>query len=274
MSMPARSASDEEIRLAFERIAVEAGRAVYELFKSGCAVDHKADKSPVTEADHAAEAIILRGLEKVLPTVPVVAEEAVSAGRIPGELGEQFLLVDPLDGTREFVSGKGDFTINIALVRGEAPAIGVVYAPVRGWLFSGRPGLAEKVEVDGDFNPAKRQPVRVRDIGPNPDVVASHSHRDAETDRLIAEMNAGNIVSVGSSLKFCMVAAGEADIYPRCGRTMQWDTAAGDAVLRAAGGLTSTMDGAPLRYGFREGDGEDRLANPHFIARGKQPVAA
>jgi 3'(2'), 5'-bisphosphate nucleotidase len=266
--MRAPRASDQHIVSTFELIALNAGRVACELFKAGCEVAHKADESPVTEADHAAEAIILAGLAESMSGVPVVAEEAVSAGNMPAHLGGEFLLVDPLDGTREFVSGKGDFTVNIALVRDGAPTIGVVYAPARGWLFSGRPGHAQKVEIDADYSVAGRRIVQVRECGAHPDVVASHSHRNAETDRMIAKMKAGSIIAVGSSLKFCLIAAGEADIYPRCSRTMQWDTAAGDAVLRAAGGMTSTMDGAPLTYGFRDGDSIDRMANPSFIARG------
>ena len=271
MIMPVPSARDENIQAAFEAIALDAGRAAYDLFKAGCKVTHKADASPVTEADRVAEAIILEGLASAFPEIPVVAEEAVASGQMPAHLGDEFILVDPLDGTREFVGGKGDFTINIALVRGGVPSIGVVYAPVRGWLFGGRPGYAEKAEVDADFRIVKRQQASARDCGAHPDVVASHSHRDAETDRLIAGLDAGNVVSIGSSLKFCLLAAGEADIYPRCGPTMQWDTAAGDAVLRAAGGLTATMDGAPLIYGYRDGEGARRLRNPSFIARGKVP---
>ncbi len=261
--------NDQEILAAFEPIAIEAGQAAYALFKAGCEVSHKSDASPVTEADEAAEKIILSGLAQAMPAYPVVAEEAVAAGTMPADLGREFILVDPLDGTKEFISGSGDFTINIALVRDGVPVVGVVYAPVRGWLFGGRPGYAEKAEIDADFRVSARHEVSARDCGERPDVVASLSHRDAETDRIISELNAGNILSIGSSLKFCLLAAGEADVYPRCGPTMQWDTAAGDAVLRAAGGLTSTMEGEPLTYGYREGEGAKRMLNPFFIARGK-----
>ena len=261
-------ASDEEIVSAFERIAIDAGRAAYALFKNGCKVEHKPDQSPVTEADRAAEEIIQRGLAEALPDIPVVAEEAVAEGVMPSALGDEFILVDPLDGTREFVGGRGDFTVNIALVRNAVPVIGVVYAPARGWLFAGRPGLAEKVVLDDKFEVSARHAVNVRECGEKLDILASHSHQDAQTESLIAGLKAGKIQAIGSSLKFCLLAAGEADIYPRCGPTMQWDTAAGDAVLRAAGGSTSTLDGAPLSYGYREGSGSSRLANPAFIARG------
>ena len=261
-------ASDEEIASAFERIAIEAGRAAYALFKNGCKVEHKPDMSPVTEADRVAEEIIQRSLSEALPGVSVIAEEAVADGEMPAELGDEFILVDPLDGTREFVGGRGDFTVNIALVRKSVPEIGVVYAPARGWLFAGRPGLAEKVVLDETFQTTSRHRVHVRQSGDALDILASHSHKDAETQHLIAAMKGGKVHTVGSSLKFCLLAAGEADVYPRCGPTMQWDTAAGDAVLRAAGGSTSTLDGAPLVYGYREGSGSSRLANPAFIARG------
>ncbi len=266
--MPAPVTTDEEIVAAFEAIALQAGRAAYELFKAGCEVKHKADASPVTEADELAEKIILEGLAKALPEIPVVAEEAVAAGSMPGDLGDAFILVDALDGTREFVKGNGDFTVNIALVRGGIPAVGIVYAPVRGWLFSGRPGHAEKAEIDKEFNVAGRKVVKCRQSAAQPHVVASQSHRDADTESLIERLNAAEVVAIGSSLKFCLLASGEADVYPRCGPTMQWDTAAGDAVLRAAGGLTATLDGVPLTYGYRAGEGAKRMANPGFIARG------
>ncbi|MBO6719092.1 MAG: 3'(2'),5'-bisphosphate nucleotidase CysQ [Rhizobiaceae bacterium] len=267
--MPAQTATDDELLSALKRIALKAGRAAHDLFIAGCAVGHKTDNTPVTEADNVAEAIILDGLSKTLPGITVVAEEAVSAGGMPVELGSEFLLVDPLDGTREFVGGKGDFTVNIALIRNGEPALGVVYAPVRGWLFAGRPGHAERADVDAASNASAARAIKVRVCGPKPDVVASHSHGDPVTDDIIAKLNARSVVLVGSSLKFCLIAAGEADIYPRCGRTMQWDTAAGDAVLRAAGGMTTTLDGKPLGYGLRAGEGVDRLANPAFIARGQ-----
>jgi 3'(2'), 5'-bisphosphate nucleotidase len=202
-----------------------------------------------------------------------VAEEEYSEGMMPADLGSTFFLVDPLDGTREFVNRSGDFTVNIALVRDTRPELGVVYAPSRRHLYSGRPGLAEKLVLDPDGGRLERQRIRVREAATKPIVVASRSHRTPQTDRFIDSVSAAEVVSVGSSLKFCMVAQGEADIYPRFGRTMEWDTAAGDAILRAAGGSTSTLDGRPLAYGKRNQSGDSDFANPYFIARGGNSAA-
>ncbi len=260
-------AEDEALLAAMTGIACEAGRAVLRAYREGCVVGAKPDLSPVTAADVEAERIILAGLAQAAPGVPVVAEEEVSAGREPASPGPLFFLVDPLDGTREFVSRNGEFTVNIALVRGGVPALGVVLAPVGATLHAGRPGFAERVTLADDMSVAARRAIRVRQCGPVPTIVASRSHGNAETDRYVAQVRQAELVHIGSSLKFCMLAAGEADIYPRFGRTMQWDTAAGDAVLRAAGGKVGTLAGAPLAYGPR-GVGADRWANPDFIAVG------
>ena len=263
------AASDDAAVLAvFERLALSAGRKVMEVYHAGCAVDRKSDASPVTEADRASEKIILEGLRAAFPTIPCVAEEEASEGIVPPDLGTLFFLIDPLDGTKEFVNRNTDFTVNIALVRDGLPEIGVVYAPCSGRFFSGRPGLAELIEVDAKYEISGRRRIAVR-AGTAPlTIVASRSHRTPETDSFIRNIEAAEIVSVGSSLKFCLLAAGEADIYPRFGRTMEWDTAAGDAVLRAAGGTTSTLDGRPLAYGKRNQAGDADFANPFFIARG------
>ncbi|CAM5507124.1 3'(2'), 5'-bisphosphate nucleotidase [Aquamicrobium terrae] len=253
----------------FERLALEAGREIMRVYRAGGAVEHKADASPVTEADRGAERIILAGLRAAYPSIPCVAEEEVSAGIVPAGLGEAFFLVDPLDGTKEFVNRRTDFTVNIALVRGGVPEVGVVFAPCTGRLFAGRPGGAGLVEVDSSFHAGRRRPIAVRAGKPPLAVVASRSHNTPETDAYIAGLGKTEIVSVGSSLKFCLLAAGEADVYPRFGRTMEWDTAAGDAVLRAAGGTTVTLDGAPLAYGKRDQPHDSDFANPHFIARGR-----
>ncbi len=252
----------------FERLAVEAGRAVMAVFHAGGAVSRKQDASPVTEADHAAERIILAGLRESCPSIPCVAEEEAAAGILPAALGQAFFLVDPLDGTKEFVNRSGDFTVNIALVRGGVPEIGVVYAPMSRRLFSARPGVAEALDLDASDNVSARRTVTVRAAATPLTVVASRSHRTPETDAFIRRFDAAEIVSVGSSLKFCLLACGEADIYPRFGRTMEWDTAAGDAVLRAAGGSTSTVDGGPLVYGKRNQPHDSDFANPYFIAKG------
>ncbi|TGV27860.1 3'(2'),5'-bisphosphate nucleotidase CysQ [Mesorhizobium sp. M4B.F.Ca.ET.143.01.1.1] len=268
------AASDDEVMLGvFERLALEAGREVMRVFHEGCAVDRKSDSSPVTEADRESEKIILAGLRAAYPAIPCVAEEEVAAGIATPDLDGVFFLIDPLDGTKEFVNRRTDFTVNIALIRHGVPEVGVVFAPCTGRFFSGRPGRAEAIEVDGDFNITGRRTIAVRAGGTPLAVVASRSHNTPETDAFIRDLGAAEIVSVGSSLKFCLVAAAEADVYPRFGRTMEWDTAAGDAVLRAAGGMTRTLDGHPLAYGKRNQASDADFANPHFIASGKAAKA-
>jgi 3'(2'),5'-bisphosphate nucleotidase len=252
------------------RLAIEAGDAIMPFYRNECAVSEKADASPVTEADQAAEAVILRGLRAFAPDLPVIAEEEAAAGRIP-ETGVSFVLVDPLDGTREFVAGRDEFTVNIAIVHDGAPVRGVVFAPALRTVWAGDvAGGAWRAELaeDGAVHP---QPIAVRDSeGEALIAVASRSHRTPETDAYLARFAIGDLVSAGSSLKFCLVAEGRADIYPRFGRTMEWDTAAGHAVLAAAGGMVVTEDGAPLRYGKRE-RGYD---NPFFIAVGDSRLLA
>lgn len=250
-------------------LALSAGRRIMEIRDAGFRTEAKADCSPVTEADHAAEAIVLAGLGRHFPGVPVVAEESVAAGALPDTSGGLFFLVDPLDGTREFVRGGSDFTTNIALVREGAPVVGVVHAPAMGVLYAGRPGLAEKVAVGADHRPGERRAIAVREAHRPPTIVASRSHCTPETDAFIERFGPAERIDIGSSLKFCMLAEGAADLYPRFGRTMQWDTAAGDAVLRAAGGTTRTTDGRPFRYGPGTAPGDAPFANPHFIAEGK-----
>nr|WP_323133765.1 3'(2'),5'-bisphosphate nucleotidase CysQ [Stappia indica] len=257
---------------ALRALCLEAGAVLLDYFHGGVAVESKADDSPVTEADRRAEAIILTGLAKAFPGVPVVAEEEVSAGRLPEAVGERFFLVDPLDGTREFISGRGDFTVNIALVEKGIPVMGAVYAPHRGSLYLGRLGegaVEETVAADGAGVSGEVVPMQVRAEPKVPPVaVASRSHRDAETDALLTAMGVSDTVSVGSSLKFCLVARGEADLYPRFGRTMEWDTAAGHAVLLAAGGSVARLDGAPFLYGKRNQPHDSDFANPGFLAAG------
>jgi 3'(2'), 5'-bisphosphate nucleotidase len=263
------AASDDiAVQHLFEQLAIAAGKKVMEVFHAGCGVDHKDDSSPVTKADHESEKIILQGLRSACPQVPCVAEEEAAAGILPNNLGDAFFLVDPLDGTKEFIKRSGDFTVNIALVRAGVPEIGVVYAPASGRFFSGRPGLAESVDLDSSDGVAARRDISVRAAPSLLTIVASRSHRTPETDSFIGRFDGAEIVSVGSSLKFCLLAAGEADLYPRFGRTMEWDTAAGDAVLRGAGGRTETLDGRPLAYGKRNQPHDADFANPFFIARG------
>jgi len=259
---------DQTILSIIEPLALAAGRRIMEIVRDGFQAEEKADCSPVTRADRDAEAIILAGLRQNFSSIPVVAEEEAAEGMAPQQVGSVFFLVDPLDGTREFVRGGDDFTVNIALVRDEAPVVGVVYAPVRHELYVGRPGLAEMVRTNAAHKAIARNPIAVRERQSPPVIVATRSHNTPETDEFVMRHEPAIRVTVGSSLKFCLVAAGEADIYPRFGRTMQWDTAAGDAVLRAAGGQTFLTDGTPFRYGRDIVAGDAPFASPHFIAQG------
>ncbi|MGH8219359.1 MAG: 3'(2'),5'-bisphosphate nucleotidase CysQ [Steroidobacteraceae bacterium] len=257
--------------------ALDAGRAVREIYRGGFTVRRKADSTPVTDADHASEAIILAHLARIAPSTPVVAEEAVAeAGSMP-VVGAEFFLVDPLDGTREFVARRGEFTVNIALVRGGAPVLGVVYAPEcgpTGWLYAGdvTAGVAFRAEPLADGRLGTREPIRVRSVPRSGlTAVASRSHRSHETDTYLDRYVVSERVSIGSSLKFCLVAEGKADLYPRLGTTMEWDTAAGHAVLVAAGGSVVGADGTPLAYG------KTGFRNTWFIASGSlvpRPIAA
>jgi 3'(2'), 5'-bisphosphate nucleotidase len=265
----APASDDSAIVAIFERLALDAGRLVMDVYASDMVVAAKPDLSPVTAADHASEKLILKGLRSAFPDIPCVAEEEIAAGIVPCALDGNFLLIDPLDGTREFVSRRPDFTVNIALVRNGVPEVGVVFAPARGEMHTGYPGHAEAIAVGEGFAIEGRRRVHVRTGFTPLTIVASRSHRTHDTDLYIRNFEAAEIVSVGSSLKFCMIASGEADLYPRFGVTMEWDTAAGDAVLRAAGGMTMTLDGRPLTYGKR---GRAELAdfvNPSFVAKGR-----
>jgi 3'(2'), 5'-bisphosphate nucleotidase len=246
--------------------AQRAGGAIMAVYATDFAVRDKADASPVTMADDAAEKIILAELATIAPGVPVVAEEAVAAGKVPN-VTDRFFLVDPLDGTREFVSRRDEFTVNIALIEGGETVLGVVLAPARRELFWGdvRARRAGRIDADPDGTmPSLGSAIAARSPPAGGlTAVASRSHRTPETDTLLANYPVREFRSIGSSLKFCLVAAGEADIYPRIGTTMEWDTAAGHAVLSAAGGRVTGLAGEPFRYGkpgFRNGD---------FIARGR-----
>lgn len=220
-------------------IVRQAGEVIMAIYATDFAVRGKEDSSPVTEADEKAEAVILAALRQLTPDIPIVAEEAAAAGEIV-EPGNLFWLVDPLDGTKEFINKNGEFTVNIALIENAVPVLGVVFAPAINRLFAGAAGVGALVEdADGERS------IQVREVpAAGLTVVASRSHNDADAlkaflcDRKIAELR-----GAGSSLKICLVAAGEADLYPRLGRTMEWDIAAGDAVVRAAGGRLTDVDG-------------------------------
>ncbi len=236
-----------------------AGEVVMAVYATDFGVRGKDDASPVTEADEKAEALIVPALQQILPGVPVVAEEAVAAGQVP-EVGERFWLVDPLDGTKEFISRNGEFTVNVALVERGKPVLGVVLAPALERLYAGARDAGAFVE-----DRQGRRRIRVRQV---PEagltVVASRSHGDAEAlARFLDGRKVAETRSAGSSLKICLVASAEADVYPRLGRTMEWDIAAGHAVLSAAGGRLLRLDGDDLGYG------KPGFDNPHFAAWGE-----
>lgn len=243
------------------RLALEAGAATLSVYNGpDFEVRSKSDASPVTEADEKADAIISGGLAEAFPDIPVVTEEQAGSHSIQAPV---FFLVDPLDGTKEFVQRRGDFTVNIALIEQGVPTRGVVYAPAQGRLFyTDAAGVSQEEAGPHGVEPGDLKPLRVSQ--PDPQglvVVASKSHRDKATDDYIARYQVADFRSAGSSLKFCLVAAGEADFYPRLGRTMEWDTAAGQAVLLGAGGSVVRFDDhTPLLYG------KPGFENPFFIA--------
>ncbi len=266
---------DDALLSALTETALRAGRAVMAVYAGEIDVSLKDDASPVTLADARAEASILADLARVLPGVPVVAEEQVCEGHVPVALGGRFVLVDPLDGTKEFISRNGEFTVNIAVIENGRPVVGVVLAPALGEIYLGLVGQGARFgRVDAEGGVAWRD-ISVR-AAPREGwvVLASRSHAGPETEALLERLTVTRRVSAGSSLKFCRVAAGEADLYPRLGRTMEWDTAAGDAVLSAAGGRVVTLDGAPFVYGKRDQADDVDFANPWFLAGGDPAVVA
>jgi 3'(2'), 5'-bisphosphate nucleotidase len=239
--------------------ARRAGEAILAIYRTDFDVERKADDSPVTQADLDAERIILEVLRRLTPDIPVVAEEEVSAGRTP-DVGDRFWLVDPLDGTREFLSRNGEFTVNIALIENQRPVLGVVHAPDKHLTFTGcLPDGATRQDGDG---PVRRITVRTPPAE-GLTVVSSRRHGSAEErEHFLEGRKIASRITCGSSLKFCVVASGDADVYPRFGPTMEWDTAAGHAVLAAAGGCLTTPDGADFLY--RKPD----FLNSNFIAWG------
>lgn len=251
----------------FGEIAVAAGLPIMQVYAQGAAETLKPDGSPVTEADMRAEDLILARLEQHCSGIPVIAEESMAAGRC-GEAAARFILVDPLDGTKEFINRRDEFTVNIALIEKGVPVAGAIYAPALGLLWTGgehgahefavEPGAALRTARTSRAIHTRHWPGAAA-IG-----VASRSHADAETDAFLSKLQVGERRSSGSSLKFCLVAAGEADVYPRFGPTMEWDIAAGHAILKAAGGCVTHPGGAPFHYG-KSGDG---FRNGPFIAWG------
>lgn len=253
----------------FHSAAVEAGDLVMRHFGGEQDFERKADDSPVTDADRTAEAIIARHLRSAYPETAIVAEEACSAGDMPEEIGNLFFLVDPLDGTKEFVAGLPDFTINIALVENGRPVAGVVFAPAYGEIYSGSAAGAFRARRHRDASFTQPQRIEARLRPSRPLALASRSHRTLETNLYLEKLPLEAVVPVGSSLKFCRIAEGSADLYPCLGRTMEWDTAAGHAVLEAAGGHVMRFAGGDLNYGKRHQGHDADFANPHFLATGR-----
>jgi 3'(2'), 5'-bisphosphate nucleotidase len=241
-----------------------------EEYERGCSVTSKEDGSPVTSADHRAEVIICECLASIAPRLPVCAEESIAAGA-RAQVAERFLLVDPLDGTREFLANNGEFTINVALVERGAPIAGAVYAPAIGRLWVGGETAFTCEAPAGAALPGEgsRRRIRTRPAPASLTAFASRSHLDAESDAFLKRLPIGETRFAGSSLKFCLIAEGLGDVYPRFAPTMEWDTAAGDAVLRAAGGGVLDPSGRPLLYG-KAGSG---LRNGPFIAWGDAAAA-
>jgi 3'(2'), 5'-bisphosphate nucleotidase len=256
--MPLDTAADIGADLA--DLAAEAGRLILPLWRTDLEVSAKADKSPVTEADRRGEALILEGLERRFPGVPVISEEYASEFGTPDAIGPRFFLVDPLDGTKAFVRGDPHFTVNIALIEDGRPVAAAVGAPASGELWRTRAGGVEKRHGDGPF-----EPIRPRAW---PDgaalVLISHTMKEETADELARQYGFHLREPMDSSIKFCRIAEGAADIYPRHGPTMEWDTAAGHAVLIAAGGLVTTPEGAPFVYG----KASEGFRNGWFVARG------
>jgi 3'(2'),5'-bisphosphate nucleotidase len=258
------------------RLALSAGEEILKIYAEPFEVENKVDGSPVTKADAAAEEIILAGLAEKFPDIPVVAEEAVEAGNLPAA-GARYFLVDPLDGTKEFLKKNGEFTVNIALIENGRPVFGVVSAPALDEIYWG----GDIQEGGGRATKAFKGTIRdsgITDITPisvrtppvdGISVLASRSHLSEETSALIARLTVAEQLNVGSSLKLCWVAAGRADFYPRMAPTMQWDIAAGDAIVRAAGGAVVLAEtGEDFVYRVPENAGKDDLRNPYFLATG------
>jgi len=261
-------AARNELASRFGDIASEAGKVIMAIYSPTLNVAAKADGSPVSEADAAAERVILDRLKKVIPGVPIVAEESFDA-KINGSAPARFVLVDPLDGTREFITGSHEFTVNIALVENGKPVVGCVYAPALNQMYLAGAG-AWRAEVRPGEAVPKLDAMQKLTTEPYPAdglrAMASRSHLDPETEALLKRLQVGSWKSAGSSLKFCMIAQGDGDIYPRLAPTMEWDTAAGHAVLTAAGGCVNGRDGSPFHYG------KAGYRNDGFVAWGREPL--
>lgn len=241
-------------------IALAAGRRILEIYNSEFTVSDKEDGSPVTAADQAAQDVIVRGLTQLAPNIPVLAEESADVGYEQRRSWSRFWLVDPLDGTKEFIKRNGEFTVNIALIENNAPVLGVVHVPVKEITYSACRGSGAFKRHDGaDWITLQ---ARHYDGRRPPCVVASRSHADKSQHDYLERLGNHELVSMGSSLKFCLVAEGVADVYPRLGPTMEWDTAAAQCVVEQAGGRVVASDGQPLRYN------KPSLKNPWIVTSG------
>lgn len=250
----------EQLLAQIERIVVEAGAEIMKIYASAFDVAQKRDASPVTLADGRAEAIILRRLAEATPDIPVISEEHADANGLPDTAEDRFWLVDPLDGTKEFIARNGEFTVNVALIEHGRPVLGAVGIPAKGLVYAAcGPGTARVGDGLGRFRAIAARPCPLEGAI----VTCSRSHADTEKlDAWLAERRVAGQIIAGSALKFCLIAEGTADLYPRFGPTMEWDTAAGQAVLEAAGGCVTNLDGTPFRYG------KLGFLNPGFVAAG------
>jgi 3'(2'), 5'-bisphosphate nucleotidase len=238
---------------AIAGLTSEAGARILSIAAEKCAPRTKADFSPVTAADEAAEQIIQEGLGRLLPGVPVIAEEAASRADL-ARPGGNYCLVDPIDGTREFIAGRGEYTVNVALIEDHVPVLGIIYAPQLKLLFAGTAGQAwrETVDPGADFDPGRASPIRAR---PRPEklvALVSRSHPDRASGEFLARLPLAQKIPLGSSLKFARIAEGAADVYARLAPTNEWDIGAGYALLTAAGGTVTAPDGGPIEFGMRE----------------------
>ena len=257
----------EDLLPKTRKLAERAGDAILEIYATDFDVDHKADDSPLTQADLAAHKIIMAGLRELTPDWPRLSEEGADIDYATRRSWTRYWLIDPLDGTREFVKKNGEFTVNIALIDNGRPVLGVVHAPAlkKSWYAAEGVGAFKRVE---GHNNGQDHAIRTRPTPTDkPRLLVSKSHRGEEVDKLLARLGEHEALSVGSSLKFCVVAEGEADFYPRLGPTSEWDTGAAHAVLACAGGRVTTTDGAELGYNQKES-----LLNPHFLAFGDPDV--
>jgi len=238
-------------------IVARAGAAIMRVYDSGFSVHHKDDDSPLTQADLESQQIILDGLAVLTPDIPILSEESAQAPWSERQSWRELWVVDPLDGTREFVKRNGEFTVNVALVVDHEPVLGVVSAPAQGLLYWGAGGIGAFTQHHG----AARLPIHVAPPQNPLRVVGSRSHASAETAAYLQRLKPHVMTGIGSSLKFCLIAAGNADLYPRFGPTSEWDTAAGQAILEAAGGHVTRLDRHRLRYNCR-----DSVINGNFLA--------